>query len=244
METVTDFILLGSKITVDGDYSWKIKRWLLLGRKAMTNLESILKTETSLCWKKICIIKAMIFSVLMLEKGLAPTPVFLGFPGVSTSRESSCKEGDLSLIPGFGRCPEEGRGYPLQYSGLEDSMDIIVHAVAKSQTQLSDFHFHSNCFHVWMWELDHKEGWAPMNWCFWTVILEKTLESPLDFKEIKPVNPKGNQPWIFIWRTDAEAPVLWPPVLEKTLMLERLKVGREGCNRGWNGWMVSLNEWT
>ena len=64
-----------------------------------------------------------------------------------------------------------------------------------------------------MWELDHKEGWAPMNWCFQTVVLEKTLESPLDRKENKPVNPKENQPWIFIGRTDTEAeiPILWPP---------------------------------
>ena len=63
-----------------------------------------------------------------------------------------------------------------------------------------------------MWELDHKEGWALKNWCFWTVVLEKTLESPLDYKEIKPVNPKGNQSWIFIGRTEAEAeaPILWP----------------------------------
>ena len=67
--------------------------------------------------------------------------------------------------------------------------------------------------HVWMWELDHKESWAPKNWCFWTVVLEKTLESPLDCKEIKPVHPKGNQSWVFIGRTDAEAetPILWPP---------------------------------
>ena len=64
-----------------------------------------------------------------------------------------------------------------------------------------------------MQELDHKEGWAPKNWCFWTVVLEKTLETPLDIKEIKPVHPKGNQPWIFTGRTDAEAeaPILWPP---------------------------------
>ena len=64
-----------------------------------------------------------------------------------------------------------------------------------------------------MWELEHKEGWVPKNWCLWTVVLEKTLESPLDWKEIKPVNPKGNQSWIFIGRTDAkdEAPILWPP---------------------------------
>ena len=66
---------------------------------------------------------------------------------------------------------------------------------------------------VWMWELGHKEGWVPKNWCFWTVMLEKTPESPLDYKEIKPANPKGYQPWIFIGRTDAETetPVLWPP---------------------------------
>ena len=65
---------------------------------------------------------------------------------------------------------------------------------------------------VWMWELDYKESWAPKNWCFWTVVLEKTLESPLDSKEIQPVHPKGNQSWIFIGRTDAEAetPILWP----------------------------------
>ena len=65
--------------------------------------------------------------------------------------------------------------------------------------------------HVWMWELDHKEGWVPKNWCFWIVVLGSHLESPLDYKEIKPVNPKGNQPWRFIGRIDAEAPILWPP---------------------------------
>ena len=67
--------------------------------------------------------------------------------------------------------------------------------------------------HVWMWELHHKESWALKHWCFWTVALEKTLESPLDCKEIKPVNPKGNLSWTFIGRTDAEAetPILWPP---------------------------------
>ena len=67
--------------------------------------------------------------------------------------------------------------------------------------------------HVWMWELDCKESWAPKNWCFWTVVLEKTLESPVDGKEIQPVNPKGNQSWIVIGRTgtEAETPILWPP---------------------------------
>ena len=67
--------------------------------------------------------------------------------------------------------------------------------------------------HVWMWELNYKESWAPKNWCFWTVVLERTLESPLHYTKIKPVNPKGNQSLIFIGRTDAEAeaPTLWPP---------------------------------
>ena len=67
--------------------------------------------------------------------------------------------------------------------------------------------------HVWMWELDYKESWAWKNWCFWTVVLEKTLESPLDCKEIQPVHPEGNQSWIFIGRTntEAETPILWPP---------------------------------
>ena len=71
-----------------------------------------------------------------------------------------------------------------------------------------------------MWELDQEEGWAPKNWCFWTVVLEKTLESPLDRKEIKPVTPKGNQSWIFIGRTDAEADVLivWPPDVKSWLI--------------------------
>ena len=128
VETVTDFVFLGSKITADGDCGHEIKRCLLLGRKAMTNLDSILKST------------------------------------------------DIA-----------NKGPYSQSYGLSSS-------------------------HVWMWELDHKEGWAPKNWCFWTVVLEKTLESPLDSKEIKPVNPKGNQPWIFTGRTNAEAEalILWP----------------------------------
>ena len=84
-----------------------------------------------------------------------------------------------------------------------------------------------------MWDLDYKESWVLKNWCFWTVVLEKTLESSLDSEEIKPVNPKINQPWIFIGRTDAEAdtPILWPPdartdSLEKTLMLGKIEGGK------------------
>ena len=129
-ETVSDFILGGSKITADGDCSHEIKRCLLLGRKVMTNLNCILKIRDNFA-----------------NKGLS----------------------------------SEGYGFS---SG-----------------------------HVWMWELDCEESWAPKNWCFWTVVLEKTLESPLDCKEIQPVHPKGSQSWIFIRRTDAEAeaPILWPP---------------------------------
>ena len=99
--------------------------------------------------------------------------------------------------------------------------------------------------HVQMWELDHKEGWAPKNRCFQTVVLEKTLDSPLDCKETKPVNPRGNKAWIFIGRTDAEveASILWPPDMKSQLMKrswcwERLKAGGEGDDRGWDGWMA------
>ena len=77
-----------------------------------------------------------------------------------------------------------------------------------------------------MWKLDHKESWVPKNWCFQTVVLEKALESPLDSKEIKPVNPKGNQPWIFIGRTDAEVEAPIAPWSEKTLMLGKIAIKR------------------
>ena len=82
---------------------------------------------------------------------------------------------------------------------------------------------------VWMWKLDYKESWAPKNWCFWTVVLEKTLERPLDCKEIKPVNPKGNQAWIFIGRTEAEAetPILWPPNVKSWLIGKDPEAGKD-----------------
>ena len=104
--------------------------------------------------------------------------------------------------------------------------------------------------HVWMWELDYKESWAPKNWCFWTVVLEKTLESPLDCKEIKPVNFKGNQSWIFIRRTDAEveAPVLWPSDAKNWLLGKDPDAGKDWRQEkgmtGWDGWMASLPQWT
>ena len=83
--------------------------------------------------------------------------------------------------------------------------------------------------YVWMWDLDHKESWVQKNWCFWTVVLEKTLESPLDCKEIQPVHPKGNQSWIFIGRTDAkaEAPILWPPDVQNWLIGKDPDAGKD-----------------
>ena len=81
--------------------------------------------------------------------------------------------------------------------------------------------------HVKMWQLYHKVGWVPKNWCFWTVVLEKTFESPLDTKEIKPVNPKGNQPWIFTGMTDAEAPILWPPDAKNWLIGKDPDAGKD-----------------
>ena len=130
IEKVRDFILGGLKIIADGDCSHEIKRPLLLGRKAMTSLDSIVK-----------------------------------------SRDITFDKGPSSQNYGF------------------------------------------SSSHVWMWELDYNESWAPKYWCFWSVVLEKTHESLLDCKEIQPVNPKWNQSWIFIGISDAEAeaPVLWPP---------------------------------
>ena len=102
-----------------------------------------------------------------------------------------------------------------------------------------------------MWELNHKEGWIPKNWCFWTVVLEKTLESPLDCKEIKTVNPKGDQSWIFTGRSDAkdEAPILWPPDAKRWFIGKDPDAGKdwrqeEKRTRGWGGWMASLTRWT
>ena len=103
-----------------------------------------------------------------------------------------------------------------------------------------------------MWELDCEEGWALKNWCVWTVVLEKTLECPLDCKEIQPIHPKGDQSWILIGRNDAKAetPVLLATSWEELTHWKRrwcwegLGAGREGDDRGWDGWMASLTRWT
>ena len=86
-----------------------------------------------------------------------------------------------------------------------------------------------------MWELDHKESWAPKNWCFWSVVLEKTLESPLDCKEIQPVHLKGDQSWVFIGRTDAEAEtaIFWPPDVKSWLIWKDPDAGKDWRRRGW-----------
>ena len=152
-ETVTDFIFLCSKITVYGDCSHGIKRHLLLGRKAMTILDSVF--------------------------------FFL-----------------------------KQRHY----------------FIDKDQSSQS-YGFSSS--HVWMWELDRIESWEPKNWCFWTVVLVKTLESPFNCEEIIPIYPNGNQSWIFIGKSDAETegPILWLPDakgwLEKTLMLRKIEDERK-----------------
>ena len=166
-ETVADFIFWDSKISAYGDCSHEIKRHLLLGRKVMSNLDSILKSRDINLSTKICLVKAMVFPVVMY--------------------------------------------------GCES------------------------------WTI--KKAWVPKNWCFWTVVLEKTLESPLDCKEIQPVHPKGGQSWVFIGRTDveAEAPILWPPDAKSWLIWKDPDAGKDWRQEekgmtedemvGWHHWL-------
>ena len=143
---------------------------------------------------------------------------------------------------------------------LRINQGICPHDSLKQKELQSNCWFDTSCCprqssgfsssHVRMWELDHKGGWALKNWCFWTVVLEKTLESPLDSKEIKPVSPKGHQPWISIGRTDVEAetPILWPPDAKSQLIGKDPDAGKDG---GWGkkgmtedemvGWHHRLN---
>ena len=139
---------------------------------------------------------------------------------------------------------------------LEEKYEKPGQRIKKQRYHFADKVPHSQSYafssnHAWIWELDDKEGWALKNWCFWTVVLEKTLESTLDSKETKPVNPKLNQLWIFIERTnvEAKAPILWPLDVKSQLTgqdpdARRLKEGGEGRDRGWDGWMASLTQWT
>ena len=128
-----------------------------------------------------------------------------------------------------------------------------VYSILKAETLLAikglssqGYGFSSS--HVWMWELDSEESWVPTNWCFWTVVLEKILESPLDCKKIQPVHSKGDQSWVFIGRTDVEAetPILWPPYvkidsLEKVLMLGRIG-GRRRRGRQRMRWLDGITD--
>ena len=108
-----------------------------------------------------------------------------------------------------------------------------------------------SCGHVWMWEFNYKESWVPKNWCFWTVLFEKTLESPLGCKEIQSVHPRGNQSWMLIWRADVEieTPILWPPGVKSWPIWKDHDAGKdwgweEKGMTGWDGCMASLTQWT
>ena len=142
-----------------------------------------------------------------------------------------------SKITADGDCSHEIKRCFLLERKVMANLDSLLkrHYFANKGLSSQSYGFSSS--HVWMWDLNYKEGWVPKNWCFWNVVLEKTLESPLDKKGIQLVHAKGNQSWISIGKTDAEAetPVLWPPVwrtdsLEKTLILGKVEGGRR---RGW-----------
>ena len=142
---------------------------------------------------------------------------------------------------------------PCQHQSLfqwVNSLHIQIQHIQKQRHYFANKGLSSQSYgfsrsHVWMWELDHKEAWALKNWCFQTVVLEKTLESPLDCKKIKPVHPKGNQHWMFVGRTDAkaEALILWSPYVEghslqKTLMLGKIEGKRRRGRGGWGGLII------
>ena len=130
-----------------------------------------------------------------------------------------------------------------------DSILKSRHYFANKSLSSQGYGFSSG--YVWMWELDCEESRALKNWCFWTLVLEKTLESPLDCKGIQPVHSKGDQSWVFFWRTDAEAetPILWPPHVKSWLIGKDPDAGRdmgqeEKGTTGWDGWMASPTWWT
>ena len=119
-------------------------------------------------------------------------------------------------------CSLEGKLWPT-YTAYSKAETLLC----QQRSVLSSYDFSSG--HVWMWELDSKEGWAPKNWCFWTVVLEKTLESPLDCKEIQPVHSEGDQSWVFIGRSDVEAatPILWPFNVKSWLIWKDPDAGKD-----------------
>ena len=166
-----------------------------------------------------------------------------------------CKKSDMSeRLNWSGDCSHEIKRCLLIGRKTMTSLDSILkkqrHYFANKGLSSQSYGFSSS--HVWMWDLDHKESWVPKNWWFWTVVMENTLESPLDCKEIKPFNLKGNQSWIFTGKADAkaEASILWPPDMKswhtgkRSWCWKRLKEGGEGDNRRWVGWVVSPILWT
>ena len=155
-----------------------------------------------------------------------------------------------SKITADGDCSHEIKRQLLLGSKVMTNLDSILksrHYFANKGLSGQGYGFSSS--YVWMWELDYKASWAPKNWCFWTVVLEKTLESPLDCKEIQPVHPKGGQSWVFIGRTDAKAetPILWPPDVKNWLTGKNPDVGKDWRQEekgttedkmvGWHHWL-------
>ena len=161
-------------------------------------------------------------------------------------------EPECKIASGSERTRHRAVTPPLAYLRVMASLTTAIHSehyFANKGPSSQGYGFSSG--HVWMWELDYKESRAPKNWCFWTVVLEKTFESPSDCKESQPVHPKGNQSWIFIGRTDAKAetPILWPPHVKSWLIGKDPEAGKDWSrrrrdNRGWDGWMASLTQWT
>ena len=153
-----------------------------------------------------------------------------------------------SKINAYGDCSHEIKRLLLLRRKFRQHIKKQRHYFADKGPSSQSFGFFSGS-HVWMWELDYKESWVLKNWCFWTVVLEKTLESLV--LQDQTVIRKGNQSWVFIGRTDAdaEAPILWPPdamnwlVWKNRWCWERLKVGGEGNDRGWDVWMASQTQW-
>ena len=157
-----------------------------------------------------------------------------------------------SIINADGDCGHEIRRCLLL---RKKAMTNLDHVFKKQRCHFAHKDPHSRSYgfsssHLWMWELDHKEGWTLKNWCFWIVVLDKTLESPLDCKEIKPVKPKGNQSLILIGKTNAKAPILWQPNAKNWLIGRDPDAGKDwrqmekSVTADWGDWMASLNQWT
>ena len=154
-----------------------------------------------------------------------PTPVFL--PGESQGWRSlvGCRlwghtESGLKRLSSSSSTP-----WKKTYDQPRQHIKKQRHYFADKGPSSQSYRFSSS--HVWIWELDHKKSWVPKNWCFWTMVLEKTVESPLDCKEIQPVHPKGNQSWMFMGRTDAEAEALTPPDVKSQLIRKDPDAGKD-----------------